>query len=159
MAMGEKRNWLRIMSRGGGKLFTASRLVSSSLGVAELILDIINIILILISFNTRTPCNIQKNEVVKQIQQQRLNTERKRQQTPESSVSSLAVRAALSSIFPLVLIARTTHREGTFIASHKEISSFGETSVVTTDLTYLTVHILQRFGLQFHQRCTIVSIY
>jgi len=120
MAMGEKRNWLRIMSRGGGKLFTASRLVSSSLGVTELILDIINIILILISFNTRTP--------------------------PEPSVSSLAVRAALSSIFPLVLIARTTHRESTFIASNKEISSFGETSVVTTDLTYLTVHILQRFG-------------
>jgi len=63
MAMGEKRNWLRFMSRGRRKLFAmalVSRLVSS-LGVIELILDIINIILIFISFNTRTPWKIPKN--------------------------------------------------------------------------------------------------
>jgi hypothetical protein len=122
MAMGEKRNWLRFMSRGRRKLFAmalVSRLVSS-LGVIELILDIINIILIFISFNTRTP--------------------------PVSSESSLALRATLSSIFPLVLIARPTHREGTFITRDKDISSFSESNIITTDLTYLAIHILQRFG-------------
>lgn len=164
MAMGEERNWLRLMPRGRRKLFTlarASRLVSS-LGVIELILDIINIILIIISFHTSTPCNSQTRRSTDE--QRRLNrrscTKKKketRQLTPVSSVSSLALWAALSSIFPLVLIARTTHREGTFIASHKDIVSLSEPNIVTTDLTYMPIHVLGRFGLQFYQRCTIVS--
>lgn len=72
-----------------------------------------------------------------------------------SLVPSLTLRAGLISIFPLIFITSAANWEGTFIASNKDITIGSHSNSISTNLTYLTIQILQ--WLWLHHKHLLIN--
>nr|GMC51343.1 hypothetical protein Iba_chr01cCG5370 [Ipomoea batatas] len=113
------------MSRGRREINIFSLPLASGLAISftiiELIVKVVNILLIIITINSRL--------------------------TFKPLVSGLALGACLVPIFTLILITRPTNRKGTLITRNKYITISSHPNSITTDLTYLTIQILQGLRL------------
>lgn len=57
-------------------------------------------------------------------------------------IPSFALRTRLVPIFSLVFITRPTNREGTLIASDKDVTRSCKSNSIATNLTYLAIQML-----------------
>jgi hypothetical protein len=73
---------------------------------------------------------------------------REKSRTFQPFVPGLALWAALASIFPFVIVARSAYRQCAFVAGDEEIAVDGEADIVPTNLAYMVAQSRERLRLE-----------
>lgn len=119
--------------------------------IIKLIVQVINIILIFITFNSRTTCNSFIGKIIRKCLESRNQIQREEYKidlTFDAFVSGLTLWAGLIPFTPLVLIARPANGESTLIASNKGLPIDSNLNLIPTNLTYLSTQLSDRLNLR-----------
>lgn len=131
------------------------RVLSASADKIELVLQVVNAVLFIITSNPSTPWlskEKEKNKLSESLRETtRIKTNCKKAFTFETLEPGFTLGADLVPFPPLILVASPANWESALVASNEQLPVGSEPDVIPTNMAELTTQLLQRPRLQ-HQK-------